>query len=83
MKLLDLGVSGLSWLTGAVERRTVDRCHRASDDWAVRSDGRCWRLGDYARLAVGEPMALQDIVGECVAEHDGTDLFDAAHRQLS
>src|SRR4051812_27494025 len=28
-------------------------------------------------------MPLQDIVGECVAELHGADLFDAAHGQLS
>src|SRR5437667_12873243 len=33
-------------------------------------------------LCAGEAMALQDVVGKGVAEHDGTDLFDAAHGQL-
>src|SRR5438132_9267821 len=34
-------------------------------------------------LCAGEAVALQDVVGECVPEHDGADLFDAAHAQLS
>src|SRR5256885_15422491 len=33
-------------------------------------------------LRAAEAVALQDVVGEGVPEHDGTDLFDAAHGQL-
>src|ERR1700757_1716516 len=33
-------------------------------------------------LCAGETEALQDVVGEGVPEHDGADLFDAAHGQL-
>src|SRR6266540_3027136 len=33
-------------------------------------------------LCAGEAEALQDVVGEGVPEHDGADLFDAAHGQL-
>src|SRR5258708_11223209 len=35
-----------------------------------------------SRLCAGEAEALQDVVGEGVPEHDGADLFDAAHGQL-
>src|SRR5271154_3169888 len=35
-----------------------------------------------AHLSAGEAVALQDVVGEGVPEHDGADLFDAAHGQL-
>src|ERR1700694_994820 len=35
-----------------------------------------------SRLCAGEAVALHDVVGEGVPEHDGTDLFDAAHGQL-
>src|SRR6266496_5805438 len=33
-------------------------------------------------LCHAEAVALQDVVGEGVPEHDGADLFDAAHGQL-
>lgn len=32
-------------------------------------------------LGAGKPMALEDVVGEGVPEHSGTDLFDAAYGQ--
>src|SRR5712691_611082 len=34
-------------------------------------------------LCGGEAMALQDVVGERVDQHDGAHLFDAAHGQLT
>src|SRR5664279_563449 len=42
------------------------------------------RLGfvDGLHLYAGEAVTLQDVVGERVPEHDGADLFDAAHGQL-
>src|SRR3954465_197211 len=33
-------------------------------------------------LGPAEAVALQDVVGESVPEHDGADLFDATHGQL-
>src|SRR4051794_14896499 len=35
-----------------------------------------------SHLCCGEAVALQDVVGERVPEHDGADLFDAAYGQL-
>src|SRR5208282_2242324 len=44
-------------------------------------------LGEFGLVApflcAGEAMALQDVVGERVAEHDCADLFEAAHGQLA
>jgi hypothetical protein len=37
VKLLDLGISGLSWLAGAIARRTIGRCDRtvAVGAWVI------------------------------------------------
>src|SRR5258708_12406795 len=35
-----------------------------------------------SHLCTSEGVGLQDVVGERVPEHDGADLFDAAHSQL-
>src|SRR5665213_3430997 len=40
------------------------------------------RLSITYRLYTAEPVALHDVVGEGVPEHDGADLFDAAYGQL-
>src|SRR5213075_59617 len=60
--------------------------------WFLRSFGARWRFSAMAvlglslsmnsRLCTAEAVALQDVVGEGVPEHDGADLFDAAHGQL-
>src|SRR3954467_14348120 len=39
-------------------------------------------LSMNSRLCTAEAVALQDVVGERVPEHDGADLVDAAHGQL-
>src|SRR3954467_5501153 len=39
-------------------------------------------LSVNSRLCTAEAVALQDVVGEGVPEHDGADLFGAAHGQL-
>src|SRR3954467_14530436 len=39
-------------------------------------------LSVNSRLCTAEAVALQDVVGEGVPEHDGADLFDATHGQL-
>src|SRR5712671_5417553 len=48
----------------------------------------CIRLSETAglgwptqlTLCGGQPMALQNVVGECVPQHHRPDLFDTAHR---
>ena len=39
-------------------------------------------MSQNSPLCAGEAVALQDVVGERVAEHDGADLFHAAYGQL-
>src|SRR6185437_4748913 len=47
---------------------------------ARRGKWRFWglSLSMSSRLCTAEAVALQDVVGEGVPEHDGADLFDAA-----
>src|SRR5271156_2467234 len=79
----------------SVEARRRGSHLRACDAFglcgALERDGKCRSrqmavggssLSQNSPLCVGEAVALQDVVGEGVPEHDGLDFFDAAHGQL-
>ena len=63
-----------------------DRTFLADRDFFLRTAMRAFGIGQVRSLAAslraGEAVSLQDVVGECVAEHHGPDLFDTAYGQL-
>src|SRR5579863_5643717 len=77
--------SGTDELTGL----TLRACEAFEGAFAVRDEstsvgvsvGEIWVWRSVLRA--GEAMALQDVVGKRVVEHDGADLFEAAHGQLT